>query len=192
MSEPAIDPRAVAPSWGPPWLRRGLIVLATGYLASIWLDAAGTRVPERVLPRPAIYLTQIACLFPHTAQDAIDYRAEGYDCARRRYAEIDVRPFFPIHANDKESRFDRTMFFYRHNRRTMEALDEYITQKYNASGAGTIGGVLLLSIRLPIPPPGEPLERFRRRPLDEYPPAMRHAWYESGSARRAERCGAAR
>jgi hypothetical protein len=38
--------------------------------------------------------------------------ARGWRCDLERYEEIDVRPYFPIHSDDKESRFDCAMFFY--------------------------------------------------------------------------------
>src|SRR5262245_29019747 len=109
--------RAIADP-GPRWWRRLTLAAATVYLASIWLDAARTGVPDRVLPRPVRFFTQVACLFPYAAQNAIEFRAAAFGCDERRFSELDVRPFFPIHADDKENRFDRAMFFYHRHRPT--------------------------------------------------------------------------
>src|SRR5690349_13059666 len=87
----------------PPLLRRIATALAVAYLAAVWLDAAGTGIPNAVLPRPLRFFVQEAALFPRAASDAIDWRVEGWSCDARQFQEIDVRPYFPIHRDDKES-----------------------------------------------------------------------------------------
>jgi hypothetical protein len=70
------------------------------------------------------------------------------------------------------------MFFYHRHRPTLVALDEYLVARQNrATGTPRIGGVELLSLRLPLPEPGAAFERYRRRPLDEYPRELRKVWY---------------
>jgi hypothetical protein len=170
------------------WLRRGLAVLSFAYLANVWLDAAGVRVAGRLLPRPIAYFAQIACLFPHAATEQIEFRAAGYLCADRRFAELDVRPFFPIHKDDKESRFDRALFFYRRHRPTLLALEDYLVRKQNQSGGQRIGGVEIMSLRIPLPEPGQAFERYQRRPLDSYPASYRKYWYTTPPAQRSARC----
>ncbi len=184
--------RALAPNLGGRRVRLLLGALAAVYLGGVWLTAAGSALPERLLPRPARYFTQIACLFPRAAEAVIDYRAEGLDCASGRFREIDVRPLFPIHADDEESRFHRAMFFYRRDRKTLEALDEYLTSGHNARapGAAPIGGVLLLSLRIPLPDAGGPIERYQRKPLSDHPPAIKNYWYRTPRELAQRRCQA--
>ena len=171
---------------GPRWFRRLLALGAALYLGGISLDAAGVPL-HRIVPRPLLYFLQVARLFPHAVPLRTEYRAEAYACADRTWRELDVRPFFPLRANDKENRFDRAMFFYRHEPVVMQALDEYLVASNNRQGA-RIGGVLLLSLRLPIPPAGQVVERYRRKPLDEYGAEYRKYWYSTSAALRRERC----
>ena len=132
-------------------------------------------------------------LFPDAQPVAIDYRAEGWVCSRRRFEEIDTRAYFPLRPNDKENRFYRLAQFYRHNRPAMQALEEYLVGRVNAHSddADKIGGVRVLSLRVPIPAPGSSVERWRRKPLDDFPESERHDWFWTPRSRRAERCAAA-
>ena len=41
---------------------------------AIWLGAVGTGLPERALPRPLLFFTQVAELFPNAALDSIEWR----------------------------------------------------------------------------------------------------------------------
>jgi hypothetical protein len=74
------------------------LAAAVAYLACVWLDAVGTAAPAAVLPPPLRFLVQVAQLFPRAAVDAIEWRAKGYRCERRRFEELDLVPYFPIHA----------------------------------------------------------------------------------------------
>src|SRR5262252_7741446 len=122
--------RAAAPSlaesWAPRGLRRAAAVLGGCYLIAVWLDAAGTGIPGAVLPRPLRFFVQEAALFPHSSPYIIEWRAEGFSCDDRRFEELDVGPYFPIHRDDKESRFSRAMFFHHDQRVVLEALESYI------------------------------------------------------------------
>src|SRR5437660_1207462 len=117
----------------PRWLGRAALTLAIGYLGALWLDAVGSAVPD-VLPRPARFFVQVAQLFPHAAQQIIEWHVKGYRCAAGRFEELDVRPYFPIRADDKENRFDRAMFFYFKNPSVQRALDQYIAQSERRRG----------------------------------------------------------
>ncbi len=166
------------------------LALAVGYLGAVWMDAAGVRAVGRALPAPVRFFTQIAELFPRAAEDAIEWRVKGWLCDRRQFDEIDVRPFFPIRANDKENRFHRGMFFYSREARVLRELDAYIVASQNRSRPGQrIGGVMILSLRIPIPPPGVADPRYERKPLSAYPATLaRRYWYVTGSAAREQRC----
>jgi len=184
------EPVGPAPSRAPRWLWRSAAALAGLYLLGVWLDAAGASFAERALPRPARFFLQVAELFPHAARDAIEWRARGWLCTARRFEEIDVRPLFRIRSGDKENRFGRAMFFYHRERRVMEALDEYITREHNRLHPDErIGGVMLLSLRLPIPPPGQAGSRYVRRPIADYPSTVeRRYWYVADTDLRQSRC----
>ena len=185
-------------------MRAMLVALAGAYLAGVWLEGVGSTLPAKILPRTPLYFLQIAALFPHAAVASIDYRAEAWLCTERRWQEIDTRPYFPIDAEDKENRFQRVMHFFRDHRTTMRALDDYLVDRHNASSHAAsqagghadgiaddvkVGGILTLSLRLPLPAPGDPLERAQKKPLASYPEAVRKTFYHSTRARRAERCG---
>jgi hypothetical protein len=173
-----------------------LRVLAGAYLAGVWLDGVGSTLPSHVLPRVPNYFLQIAALFPRAATMTIEYRAEAWVCADRKWEELDTRPYFPLDPEDKENRFQRVMHFFRQDETTMHALDAYLVERH-ASGKGldgidplkAIGGVRLLSLRIPLPKPGEPLERNRRLPLSAYPDDERHVFYHTPRSKAAERCG---
>jgi len=185
-----VDPEKLAQSWAPRGLRRVVAALGAVYLAAVWLDASGTGIPNAVLPLPIHFFVQEAALFPRAAEDVIEWRAEAWSCEKHRFEEIDVRPFFPIRRDDKESRFHRAMFFHFRQRLVLESLDAYLTREQNrAHPEARVGGMILLSLRIPISPPGTQEPRYRRLALTEYPEAVeRHYWYTTGAAVRARRC----
>jgi hypothetical protein len=173
----------------PRWLQIGLGALAVGYFGTVLLDVSGVDI-RKGLPGALAYFAQVACLFPRAATDIIEYRAEGIRCADGTRLEVDTRPFFLTRANDKENRFDRALFFFRRNARTLAALDEYIVAGYNARAAPAdrIGAIELFSLRLPLPQPGQSFERYHRRPLAEIPTRFRKHWYTTPAELRGRRC----
>ena len=167
-------------------MRAALAVCAVIY----WIGLFGEGCDPGALghiPRAVRYFMQVASLFPKAAENVIEYRAEAWYCAEHTWRELDVRPFFPLRANDKENRFDRAMHFYRHEAAVMQPLDDYIVGSQNARGA-PVGGVQLLSLRIPIPKPGQVTERYTRKKIDEYPAEWRHYFYRTPGAKRVERC----
>ena len=187
-----------SPPRSPTRARTAWRVVAACYLAGVWLDGTGTTLPSHVLPHTANYFLQVAALFPRAATMSIDFRAEGWVCRDRAWTELDTRPYFPIDPNDKENRFQRVMHFFRQDRTTMHALDAYLVDAHG-SGAhddgiprdAAIGGVRMLSLRIPLPNPGDTLERVRRRPLSEYPDNEREVFYHTPKSTIAARCSAA-
>jgi hypothetical protein len=182
---------------GPRWFRGAIGVAGGVYLAAILLGGAGSAIPRR-LPGPLLYFTQVACLFPYAATHAIDYRAAAYSCRPRRFVELDYRVYFPLRPDDKENRFHRLARFYRRNARVMRALDDYLVDRHNARVEGgespgdgiegRIGGVLVLSLRIPFAEPGTRIERQPRTPLADTPRTWRKRWYRTPRDRRDERC----
>ena len=186
-------PDVEAKPWAPRWLRQLGAVFGAIYILAIWLGAVGTGATERVLPRPVLLFTQVAELFPNAALASVEWRVRGWRCDLARFEELDVRPFFPIRRDDKESRFDRAMFFHHRQPPVLLALDEYITAAQNRSHPDQrIGGVMLLSLRIPIPPLGEPGPRRKWIPLADYPREVeRRYWYTAQIEARQNRCEAA-
>jgi hypothetical protein len=182
--------RVLAEPWLSPRARRIVTILAGIYALFVWMDGAGIGLPDAILPLPLRFFVQEAALFPHAARDAIEWRAEGWRCDLGRFEEIDVRPLFPIRRDDKESRFYRAMFFHYRQRRVLEALDQFIVREHNrAHPEARIGGVMLLDLRIPIPPPGTPERRYERLPLTDYPQDVeRKYWYTTSSDDRTRRC----
>jgi hypothetical protein len=196
-AKPERDGRVIAEPWLSLRARRIVMVLAGIYALFVWMDAAGLHLPgqsqslpDQILPLPVRFFLQEAALFPDAARDAIEYRAEGYRCDSGTFEEIDVRPYFPIQRDDKESRFYRALFFHRRQKRVLEALDEFIVQQQNrAHPEARIGGVMLLSLRIPIPLPGTPEPRYQRLPLADYPQEVeRKYWYVTPPGERTRRC----
>ena len=72
----------------------------------------------------------------------------------------------------------------------LEALDKFIVDQQNhAHPEARIGGVMLLDLRIPIPPPGTPERRYERLPLTDYPQEVeRKYWYVTSSDDRTRRC----
>jgi hypothetical protein len=176
----------VKDSPGPPWLRRILVVLGGLYVAAVLCEAVGIQL-HLLVYRPVLYFCQIAKLFPGATRYVFEHRAQGTTCNGRE-VEIDVRHFFPIHANDKESRFDRAIFFYRTDRPTMQALEGYIRREYNKSELEKVAGVTLTRVEIPIPLPGSAFARFERKPLSDYPESQRQVFYHTPKRVIEERC----
>jgi len=190
-----VDAARIAQGFGPTWFRRSLIPVACAYLVELALGSNGWGIVGNGLPA-ARFFTQGACLFPEASEAAIEYRIEAWSCARGRFEELDYRPDFPSHRDDKESRFYRAASFYRQNRQVMHALEEFLIARHNervargedASPAGLIGGIRLWSVRVPFPQPGEHVARYQFRPLTDFPEAYRKSWYYTSVARRERQC----
>lgn len=178
------------PGAGPPWLRTLAGAVAALWLVSMLGSGVGARWTND-LPPTFRYFTQVACLFPHAARMAIEYRVEGWRCGERRFAELDTRPYFPVRADDKENRLHRAGFFFRKERVVMEALEDYLVARVNddATPGDAIGGIRLVSLRHPLPPiQARPIPRFERKPLAAIPEDQVKAWFYTPPSRRARRC----
>lgn len=185
---------------GPRWFHGLVAMVALGYLVSIFLNSAGSRLPREVLPRPALYFAQVACLFPKAAVVSIEYRVEGFSCTQQSFVPFDHRPYFPLHPNDKENRLHRAAHFYRRNAQVMKELEAYLIQQHNARPPSQraaaqlqdpIGGIQLMSLRIPFPDPGSRVERYHYDPVASVPREFRKHWYRTPKARRSQYCGEA-
>ena len=175
--------------------RIGLTLLAGVYFVAMFAEAAGTGLPERMLPAPVRFYTEAACLFPHAAEMVIEYRADVWSCRDQRFVPFDPRLDFPIRADDKESRFQRLGHFYRSNAKAMMAFEDYLVARHNRRGNaddgvdGPIGGIRYQSLEIPFPPVGEPTARYEYHPLAPAPAnAIPKTFFQTPKTRRAERC----
>lgn len=186
----------VAASWGGPRVRRALLVIGAGWVVLLGALALDRGLPARVPAVPRFFL-QSSCLFPRAGEMQIEYRVEAYACQARKFQELDHRPYFPLRADDKESRFHRVGHFYRRNRTVMQALERYLIDRHNRRAAGggagdgvegPIGGIRFMSLRIPLPPMGARVERNRVGPLHEYTADQRVTWYITSIAARRAYC----
>jgi hypothetical protein len=192
----------VARAWGGRSIIGLLGAAAAVYLVSIWAEAAiKSAVSTRWLRAPPLaYFAQIAALFPGPTRHAIDYRAEGFRCRDRAWVEIDVSPWFPIDADNKENRFYRAIHFYgdQHpHRPTLRALDEFIVSHYDSDlvdaasrgqAGDPIGGVRFVRLHVPVGTPGDGSPRYWKAPLSAYPEDERKDLYYTPESKREERC----
>ncbi len=175
-------------------------VIALAYLGAVWSEARKPGTSAKWLPAPLAYFTQIAALFPGASRHAIDYRVEGFRCRDKQWVEIDHRRFFPIEADNKESRFYRAMHFYadgRPHRQTLQALDEFIVDHHNADnidlraqgkGGDAIGGVRFVKLTTNFGKPGDGSPRYERKPLSSFTEEQRKDMYYTPESKREKRC----
>jgi hypothetical protein len=199
MSTEHEDPE-VARSFGGAVVPVILGVIALAYLGAVWSEARKPGTSAKWLPAPLAYFTQIAALFPGASRHAIDYRVEGWRCRDKQWVEIDHRAWFPIEADNKESRFYRAMHFYadgRAHRQTLQALDEFIVDHHNADtidlraqgkGGDEIGGVRFVKLTTPFGNPGDGSPRYERKPLTSFAEDQRKDMYYTPESKREKRC----
>ena len=176
----------VATGPGPRWLRLGLAGLAVVYYLGLFHGS----VQARWL-KPLAFFSDATGLFPKADQVAIEYRLEVWACGRS-WEAIDPRPYFPLRPDDKESRFQRLGYFYDRNRTVMQALDAYISA-HHAAGVddgvvGPTGGIRLFKVVRPLPPAGEPIERYHFDPFEPVPTEQRRDLYYTPTSERKRRC----
>jgi hypothetical protein len=190
----------VARAWGGGAVTKVLGAVAALYLVAVWSEAVKSGTSAKWLPAPVAYFTQVAALFPGAARVSLDYRVEGYRCHDKTWSEIDVRPYFPIDADNKENRFYRFFHFYHQaDEEMMRALEAFVLHHYNADavdaaaagrGGEQVGGVRFVRLKLPIGAPGDGEPRYERKPLDAYPEDVRDRLFATPKAQREERCAA--
>ena len=162
------------------------------WLAALYLFALIKHPPAKRGLRIAALFTQTTCLFPNADVYAIDFRLEGWSCTRRRFEPVDPRAYFPIQADDKESRFQRFSYFYAHNAPSMQALEDWIVALHGDREdglSGPIGGIRVSKWTHPIPEIGAAIEPYEYRPLDKVPEDQRKKLWWTQTAERNARCG---
>jgi hypothetical protein len=183
----------VARGPGPRWLRYVLVGVAAIYFFMLLKHPS-----ERW--QPLSFFVQATKLFPEADDVALEYRLDAWSCDARAWVPLDPRPFFPIEADDKESRFQRFGYFYadrgsRADRRlVLRALDDYIVERHGHVDdglAGAIGGIRMYKWRRTLPKPGDPVPRYVYRPLAPVPADERTELFHTVTSTRKERCAAA-
>ena len=157
----------VARGPGPRWFRTALVAGAVIYY---FLLLRQSRNPTMWL-QPVTFFAESTSLFPSADRFALDFRLEAWSCDERRWVPIDPRPYFPVEADDKESRFQRFAYFYASlepSRPALRAFGAYMVAHHaqDKDGiAGAIGGVRVSRLARPLPPPGTHIERYAYSPL---------------------------
>ena len=195
---PKVPPRVVQP-WLPWWATPLVSFLAALYFLSVFVEAVHPGRTVKLVGRPAAYFSQLADLFATRSIMSIDFRVEAFRCDTHQFRELDVSPYFPMHAQDKESRFARAMYFYLHDRKVLVALQDYLIASHNARVAAgeptdlpKIGGVEFVSLRIPIPKPGTDFPPWSRPPLASRPPTWKSkTWFITPKREWLRRCGEA-
>jgi hypothetical protein len=181
----------VVGSWMPPIMR--WVVTGTAIFFLLVIAVSTSPFPIQLF-RTARFFTQMSCLFPDASTHAIEYRVEAWSCAHQKWEELDYRTFFPLRPEDKENRFQRLGHFYRNDKAVLGTMEAYLMDQHNREGAppdgidGKIGGVRFMSLRIPIPPVGTDLERYRYKTLTEYPEGYRKYWYQATQSERGAAC----
>ncbi len=180
--------------------RRLLVVMAAAYLSLVVIGELRPDLLNRRVPGPILFFSQIAGLFTEAKTADVEFRVEARACGEENYREIDTDPLFPMQAGNKENRFQRAVYFYSGNHKVMARLEKFIIRSFNermisaGDGRGTgladrIVGIRIVSASTPIPLPGDPVLRYQRLPLAEYPPERVRVLYSSPEKIIARRCG---
>lgn len=197
----APPPPPVAEGWAPSWLSYVATGVAAFYLLLVYADASGWEWLGNRLPRPLHYFGQVAALFPQADAFATDFYVQGWQCREQRWVELDIRPWFPIDADEKENRFSRAVGFYAKGnhedmRTVMNALDDFIVPRVNAArmagesadSTELIGGIRIFRASIPLPKFGDHVERYFRRKLADMPDGYKRRYFYTRSSKRTERC----
>lgn len=175
---------------GPQALRVALVVVAGLYYLAL------LKHPSQKY-QPFAYFTETTKLFTDADQIALEYHLDAWSCTEHAWVPLDPRPYFPIEADDKESRFQRLGYFYadrgsKEERRTvLYALDDYIVGRHptvDDGVTGPIGGIRLVKVKRPLPEPGDHIDRYVYRPLAPVPADIGKELFHAPGSRRKERC----
>jgi hypothetical protein len=134
--------------------------------------------------RPVIFFMQATALFPRADSYALEFRVQAWSCNALAWRSLDPSPYFPIQADDKESRLQRVAYFYgvlggsgtnnKTKKLVMHALDDYIYASHGESPGedgvdGPIGGIRLVQLDTELPPVGSEVVRYVWNPLAPIP-----------------------
>jgi hypothetical protein len=186
-----ISEAEIARGPGPRWLRIVLVALAVVYCgALVWHPA------QRPGLRMFTFFSEATKLFTGTINKTVEYRLEGWSCDASDWQLLDPRAYFPLEADDKESRFQRLAYFYAEkplSTYVMNALDRFVREHHANDGLddgvqGPIGGIRVSVVRRVVPVPGTGIERYVYRPLDPAPDAEHGVLFTTDDDRLAKHC----
>jgi hypothetical protein len=188
----------VARGIGPPWLRLALVGVACVYYLGLFV--AGTRkTPITAIPRWAAFFVEAPGLFPFADRLSFEFKLDGWACSPRAWVPIDPRAYFPIEADNKESRFQRLVWFYRFHdnskenlRAVMNAIDDYVIAHHadvDDGYRGELGGIRVYEVYRDLPPPGADVARYASSPLAPLAPGeQRKEIFNTKPSARKKRC----
>jgi len=188
---PQLRESEIARGPGPQPFRIALVVVAGLYFFAL------LKHPSQRW-QPFAYFTECTKLFPEADNVALEYHLDAWSCDQHAWVAIDPGAYFPIEADDKESRFQRLGYFYadrgtKEERRTvLYALDDYIVGRHrNVSDgvSGAIGGIQMIKVRRPLPEIGDPVPRYVYRPFATPAKDQSELMFHTPSSKRKERCG---
>ncbi len=187
--KPSPDPSCatlVARGPGGPPVRIAIAALAGLYLLLLVIQPA-----HRGWKAPFAYFLECTQLFPEAdwvgksdatkVPGAKELRVEAWSCDRDRWEPLDPRPYFPIQADDKESRLPRMVHFYieegttaADKRATAHALEDFLFEHHDHDGAddgvpGRLGGIRLQRVATPFDAVGDNVPRYHYDPLAPVP-----------------------
>ena len=190
----------VARGPGPPWFRVALVLAALLYYLLLSLIDHARKI---VVPRPIAFFTQTTQLFASSDDNVIEYHLEAWSCDRNAWEPMDPRPYFRVHADDKESRFQRVMHFYEEDpgkkghwmRPVMRAMERYLIEHHRDDGAddgvaGPIGGIHVFKTLAAIPEPGDDVPRYQYRPLAKIAERDQSELFHTPDSHREKQCAA--
>ena len=187
----------VARGPGPPWFRALLVVLAIAYYLTLSLVDHARRITP---PRIVQFFTQTTQLFASSDSNVIEYHLDGWSCARNRWEPMDPRPYFRVHADDKESRFQRVAYFYDRDpgkkgkwmRPVMRAMEEYLIVEHAPGDGvdGPIGGIHVFKSETAIPEPDYAIDRYEYQPLAKIDEKDQVELFHTPESKRKKQCAA--
>ena len=186
----------------PVWLSVALPIVAVLYLVMLVFHQFRHNAWPKALQAPMLFIESTE-LFPTADRYATEFKLEGYSCREKAWQPMDPRPYFPMHGDDKESRFQRIVHFYDEDKKAtgskflrpvMRALEHFILDGHGAGAddgvAGPIGGIHIYQALTPIPAPGDDIARYEYRPLEPAPVDDEHRAevYRTPEAHLAQTC----
>ncbi len=188
---PQLRDSEIARGPGPQPFRIALVVVAGLYFFAL------LKHPSQRF-QPAAYFSECTKLFPEADNVALEYHLDAWSCDQRAWVALDPTPYFPIEADDKESRFQRFGYFYAdrgsvdERRTALNALDDYIVARHHDVDdgiQGALGGIRMIKLRRTLPAVGDPVPRYVYRPLATPPKDQSELMFNTRSSKRKERCG---
>lgn len=198
MTTPKV-PKATARGASKPIVARGMgpapVRLVFAGLACLYFVLLIKHPDPKGWVAPIAYFTECTGLFTRADGAASEYRVDAWSCARHDWEPMDPRPYFPMRADDKEARFQRLAYFYKRERKVLNALDDYFVAHHAEMDDGVdgpIGGIRLVQLERAIPEPGSEVDRYAYEPRSPVPADVkRFDLYYTTSKRRHAACGRA-